>query len=126
MTFSCKNYDVNKDCCSKLKCECVPGRRGCVLEGRVQMSDGLRKKVKELETSFYAFRNNGIEIPGQWIPSTFAVIEEEFSEANQLINSTMKLVRHKVRDFYKDRIELMYSDESAHRQANLDVLGKIL
>lgn len=82
--------------------------------------------LAELESSFYAFKDKGADIPLQWIPSTFAIIEEEFSEADQLINSTMKLVRHKVRDFYKDRIELMYSDEAAHKKANLDVLSKLL
>ena len=82
--------------------------------------------LAEIESSFYAFKDDSIEIPGQWIPSTFAVIEEEFSEANKLINSTMKLVRHKVKDYYKDRIDLMYADETAHKKANLEVLAKLL
>ncbi|HIJ78286.1 MAG: hypothetical protein OEY01_03140 [Desulfobulbaceae bacterium] len=49
MTFSCKNYDFSNDCCRKLKCECIPGRRGCVLEGRVTVSEELDKRIKELE-----------------------------------------------------------------------------
>ncbi len=57
--------------------------------------------------SFYSFRKES-KIPSQWVPSTFTIIEEPFSEKNQLINSTMKLVRHKVRDFYQEKIETMY------------------
>jgi len=49
MTFSCKNFDFNSDNCMKLKSECIPGRPGCVLEGRVVVSEAIEKKLKELE-----------------------------------------------------------------------------
>lgn len=49
MTFSCKNYDYNEDKCLKLNVECVPGRRGCVLEGRVRVSEDLEERLRELE-----------------------------------------------------------------------------
>ena len=45
MTFHCKNYDINKDACKKLKGECIPGRRGCVLEGRVAVSEKLAARI---------------------------------------------------------------------------------
>ena len=50
MTFHCKNYNINKDLCKKLKGECVPGRKGCVLEGRVVVSEELEKKIKKLDS----------------------------------------------------------------------------
>jgi len=49
MTFHCKNYDINKDKCKRLKGECVPGRKGCVLEGRVVVSEELEEKIKALD-----------------------------------------------------------------------------
>lgn len=49
MTFHCKNYDINNDKCKKLKGECVPGRKGCVLEGRVVVSEELEAKIKALD-----------------------------------------------------------------------------
>jgi hypothetical protein len=49
MTFSCKNYDYNTDLCKKLNSDCIPGRRGCVLEGRVALSPELEKRIAELE-----------------------------------------------------------------------------
>jgi len=49
MTFACKNYDQEQECCRKLGGECIPGRRGCVLDGQVVLSDALRKRVDELE-----------------------------------------------------------------------------
>ncbi len=49
MTFHCQNYDINADACKKLRGECLPGRRGCVLEGRVALSEELEQKIKDLE-----------------------------------------------------------------------------
>lgn len=49
MTFSCKNYDYNTDKCLLLHAECIPGRRGCVLEGRVALSEELQKRLAELD-----------------------------------------------------------------------------
>lgn len=49
MTFSCKNFDFNADHCMKLHTECIPGRPGCVLEGRVAVSEEIEKKLKTLK-----------------------------------------------------------------------------
>lgn len=49
MSFSCKNYDYNYDNCLMLKQECIPGRPGCVLEGRVALSEVLIERIKGLE-----------------------------------------------------------------------------
>lgn len=51
MTFYCKNFDIPAERCSKLKGECIPGRRGCVLEGKVKLSEDLQKKVDALSES---------------------------------------------------------------------------
>lgn len=49
MTFHCRNYDLNQDRCRKLNDACIPGRRGCVLEGRVKLSEELEERVAALE-----------------------------------------------------------------------------
>ena len=49
MTFACKNYDLATDGCQRLKAACIPGRRGCVLEGRVKVSEELAARIKALE-----------------------------------------------------------------------------
>ena len=49
MSFSCKNYDYNDDKCLMLKLDCLPGSPGCVLEGKVALSDALTARIKELE-----------------------------------------------------------------------------
>ncbi len=49
MTFYCKNLDINTDQCKKLNGDCIMGRPGCVLEGRVALSEELEKKIEKLE-----------------------------------------------------------------------------
>ena len=49
MTFYCKNLDMNNDQCMKLHSQCIMGRPGCVLEGRVAISEELQKKIDQLE-----------------------------------------------------------------------------
>jgi hypothetical protein len=49
MTFSCKNFDFNAENCMKLDSECIPGRPGCVLKGKVKFSEDIEKRLKELE-----------------------------------------------------------------------------
>ncbi|MFZ5774846.1 MAG: hypothetical protein ACOY3Z_05125 [Thermodesulfobacteriota bacterium] len=51
MTFSCKNYDYNDDKCLKLKVPCIPGRPGCVLEGKVKLSEDLQARIDQLADS---------------------------------------------------------------------------
>jgi hypothetical protein len=51
MSFSCKNYNYDDDKCRKLKAECIPRRRGCVLEGRIKVSEKLAEKLAKLEES---------------------------------------------------------------------------
>lgn len=48
MTFHCKNYDIENDQCNKLKGECVPARKGCVLEGRMAVSEELEEKIRKI------------------------------------------------------------------------------
>jgi long-chain acyl-CoA synthetase len=61
-------------------------------------------------------------IPSQWIPSRYAIIAKEFTEADGLVNSTMKLVRYKVIEHYKERIDEMYISEEINEQRNLEAV----
>ena len=59
------------------------------------------------------------KFPEKWIPSNFQLIEEEFSEGNKMINSTLKMVRHRITETHKNRIDVMYkpsAQEEAHKE----------
>ncbi|MEN8190288.1 MAG: hypothetical protein ABFS19_10610 [Thermodesulfobacteriota bacterium] len=49
MTFHCRNYDMVDNKCKKLNGDCVPGRKGCVLEGRVALCEELEAKIKAID-----------------------------------------------------------------------------
>lgn len=72
-----------------------------------------------------SYEKHATSIPNTWIPSRFAIIEKPFSEADGLVNSTMKLVRYKAFEFYKERIDVMYAGERENREANLSVIKEL-
>ena len=47
MSFFCPYFDQESNGCMKLKLECVPGRRGCVLRGKVQFLTDPDERVAE-------------------------------------------------------------------------------
>ncbi len=49
--------------------------------------------------------------PVKWIPASFAILGTSFTEENGFINSTLKMVRWKISEFYQERIEYMYTPE---------------
>ncbi len=76
--------------------------------------NGKRAALDEIKAEIAMFKKGG-EMEGmfhdRWLPSTFAVLAEPFTEQNQMINSTMKMVRGKIEKAYKERIDYMYTAE---------------
>lgn len=67
------------------------------------------------------------QFPAKWVPSVFALIEEPFTEKNHMINSTLKMVRYRITEAYRGRIDNLYGAEGAqvHNSENLDVVEKL-
>ena len=89
--------------------------------------EGRKYAVKKLEKELNKYKKGGEfegMFPERWLPSTFAVLPEPFTEQNQMINSTMKMVRGKIEKAYAKRIEYLYSAEGKQifNQENLDSL----
>ena len=95
-------------------------------QGLKSSDDDLDKIIKMIREDVTAFAKHPdySSIPAQWQPASFAIIPGVFDENNGLVNSTLKLVRHKVRDFYRSRIDEIYSDNS--NQGNREALRVIL
>ncbi len=76
--------------------------------------EGKKAVIEEINREIARFKKGGdleYMFPDRWLPSTFAVLPEPFTEQNQMINSTMKMVRGKVEEAYKARIEHLYTAE---------------
>jgi long-chain acyl-CoA synthetase len=84
--------------------------------------------LEVLIEEFYRFKNDpkAKKVQSAWVPSVFQILEEPFSEQNGTINSTMKLVRHKVAEVYKEYIEYSYVSEgsSTINKKNLALVAK--
>ncbi len=93
-------------------------------KGVTSGADALDTLTKEFEA--YSDAADGEKtIPPSWRPTVFEIIPKAFSEDDQLVNSTMKLVRHKVVEFYADRIEAMYADLNIMNDRNLAAVKEL-
>jgi hypothetical protein len=63
MSFSCPNFDMERDYCMRLHADCVPGRPGCVLARNsvfaVPPEERLRAKEEAKERSEALDRTRG-------------------------------------------------------------------
>ena len=76
--------------------------------------EGKKAAIAEIEKEVNAFKKGGEHaalFPDRWLPSTFAILPEPFTEQNQMINSTMKMVRGKIEKAYAARIDHLYTAE---------------
>ncbi|PLW92340.1 MAG: long-chain fatty acid--CoA ligase [Marinilabiliales bacterium] len=84
----------------------------------------VRKEVNKIRHDHHLSE----EFPVRWLPSSFAILEEGFNEQNKFINSTLKMVRPKITEHYKDLIDSMYHKEGKKEIEvhNKSVLAKLL
>lgn len=96
--------------------------------------NGFTKEEEILEAiknDMYAFKDVP-EFRGQfhekWIPISFQVVPEDFSDKNQMINSALKTVRHKIQEVYQDRIDFMYAPGGSNiiNKMNIETVTDLL
>jgi long-chain acyl-CoA synthetase len=68
-------------------------------------------KIQEIINDYKTGGVNAGEYPERWLPAAIAVLPEEFTEQNLLLNSTMKMVRGKIEERYKDTLTYLYTAE---------------
>lgn len=94
----------------------------------LETEEGKKAALKKLESEVGKFKKGGElegSFPERWLPSAIAVLPEPFTEQNQMINSTMKMVRGKIEKAYQYRIDALYTAEGKKllTQENLSALG---
>jgi long-chain acyl-CoA synthetase len=77
--------------------------------------DEIQKEIVQLVESqidqFLAGGKFEDAFPHRWLPASFSILVEGFTEDNHLMNSTLKIVRPKIIERYKDRVESMYTPQ---------------
>ena len=92
---------------------------------KAESAEGRTAALLLIESELARFKKGGEfqgMFPERWLPSSFAVLAEPFTEQNQMINSTMKMVRPKREKAYKERIDYIYTSEGKQtlNQQNMD------
>ena len=69
-----------------------------------------------------------LKFPERWLPSTFIVLDEAFTEQNHFLNSTLKMVRVKITAFYQNQIDKLYTSEGKDicNKNNIETIKRIM
>jgi len=81
----------------------------------VKTREGQDAVLRLLEAEVSRYREGGElagQFPGRWLPASIAVLGEPFSEQNHLLNSTLKMVRGRIEEYYRNRIEVLFTSEA--------------
>ncbi|AFD08529.1 AMP-dependent synthetase/ligase [Solitalea canadensis] len=79
-----------------------------------ESEEGKKEAIKMLQAEVNEYKSQGKFagiFPERWLPATFAILPEGFTEQNHFLNSTLKMVRGKITDHYQNRIEALYTAE---------------
>ena len=89
------------------------------------MNEALRIIQHEVD----AYKSGGKfadSFPERWLPSSIVILPEAFTEQNQLLNSTMKIVRGKIAEYFKAELEFLYTAEAKNivNKTNVEALKR--
>ena len=78
-------------------------------------NEGNLKSLEIIKQEIDAYRKGGKfegEFPERWLPTAIIVLPEAFTEQNHLLNSTMKMVRGKITEYFKSEMDFIYTPEA--------------
>ena len=89
--------------------------------------EGRKAMLRIIQGEVDSYRPGGKHagmFPEKWLPAAIIVGETPFTEQNGMLNTTMKMVRGKVEQFYADRIEYAMTPEGKQlfNEKNLEAL----
>ena len=84
-----------------------------------------------IEKELSKYRNKGEYaemFPQRWLPAAIAILSEEFTVENRLLNSTLKMVRQKITEKYQELLDFLYTPEAKEikNTRNMTEIGKRL
>jgi len=92
--------------------------------------EGQEAALRLLEGEIDAYREGGRQagtFPARWLPAAVAVLGEGFTEENHFLNSTMKMVRGRITEFYRTRLDHLYTPEAKDivNPQNRTIIGRL-
>ncbi len=80
-----------------------------------ESTEGINKSLEIIKQEIDAYRKGGkFEglFPERWLPTSIIVLPEAFTEQNHLLNSTLKMVRGKITEYFKAEMDYIYTPEA--------------
>jgi len=95
----------------------------------IETLEGQRKALEIIKGEIDKFKSGGQfagMFPERWLPSAIAILGEGFTEENKFLNSTLKMVRGKIIEYYKPRIDYLFTPEGKEvvNTHNLNIVAK--
>jgi long-chain acyl-CoA synthetase len=101
-------------------CLLVPNKEGLKRIAKeksidINTEEGIQKLAFILGAEVNEYRTGGKYaemFPQRWLPASIAILSEGFTEENNMLNSTLKMVRPKITEHYSDLIDYLYTPEA--------------
>jgi len=96
----------------------------------LQTEEGQCRMLKKIESEIAVFREGGEQaglFPSKWLPAAIAILGEGFTEQNHFLNSTLKMVRGRIAEYYKPRLDYLYTSEAKEicNKQNITILSRL-
>ena len=93
----------------------------------IESDQDLTAVLNQIKLEIGEFKTGGKNeqmFPQRWLPTAIGILPEAFSEENKLINTTLKVVRSRVEEYFQSELNYLYSAEgkeisNAHNVDNL-------
>ncbi|HZK92778.1 MAG TPA: AMP-binding protein [Prolixibacteraceae bacterium] len=86
--------------------------------------EGVMKSLEIIKQEIDAYRKGGKfegEFPERWLPTAIVVLPEAFTEQNHLLNSTLKMVRGKITEYFKSEMYFIYTPDAKEITNNKNI-----
>lgn len=95
----------------------------------IKSADGQKAALQLIQDTINDYKKGGKYeglFPERWLPAAVAILGEGFTEQNKFLNSTLKMVRGKITDYYSNRIEFLFTAEakSILNHQNLTIISR--
>ena len=91
--------------------------------------EGARGALKILSDEIKKYKKGGIyegEFPERWLPANIAILPEAFTQENNLLNASMKMVRGKITERYNKELEFLFTPQAKNfeNEFNFEAIKK--
>jgi long-chain acyl-CoA synthetase len=95
-----------------------------------QSEMGQREALKLLQHEIDQYKEGGVyggQFPGKWLPSAIGVMGEAFTEQNRMLNTTLKMVRGKIIEYFQTRLDYLYTPEAKDicNKQNMTIISRM-